>query len=289
MTKVSVIIPIYNVEDYLAKCLDSVIGQTYKNIEIICVEDCSTDNSAKILKEYEKKDSRIKIVYHETNKGLSAARNTGMDNSDGEYIYFIDSDDWIDSDYVENLLNAALETKSDIVVNTNAIRHYENSSELEHLANKTYDKAENTFIDAAPAIQNIIWNTWTHLWKRSFLEKIEARFPEGELIEDIYFQIITYIQTDKIYVIRKGQYHHNYHSGSIMTSLSKRAECDQIIKIINLALDFIESHNVNKFISLATIPAHIRRSIHEDQQIKMQQLCKRIITYDKAIQQKNED
>lgn len=107
MYKVSIIIPIYNVEQYLAQCLDSVINQTYKNIEIICVNDCSLDNSFRILDEYSKNDKRIKIINRENNGGLSAARNTGLDNASGKYIYFLDSDDWIDLDYIEKMLNAA--------------------------------------------------------------------------------------------------------------------------------------------------------------------------------------
>ena len=91
MPKISVIIPVYNVEKYLAECLTSVVNQTFKDIEIICVNDGSTDNSPKILKEFAQKDSRIKIINQE-NQGLSAARNTGLDVATGEYVSFIDSD-----------------------------------------------------------------------------------------------------------------------------------------------------------------------------------------------------
>ena len=95
MPKISVIVPIYNVEKYLAKCLDTILAQTFSDIEIICVNDGSTDNSRKILSEYAKKDSRIKIV-DKKNGGLSSARNAGMKVAQGEFISFIDSDDWID-------------------------------------------------------------------------------------------------------------------------------------------------------------------------------------------------
>lgn len=111
---ISVIIPVYNTGKYVSRCIDSVIDSTYRNIEIICVNDGSTDNSPSILKEYEKKDSRIKVVNKE-NGGLSSARNAGMDVANGEYITFLDSDDWIHRSYIEIMANAACSENADIV------------------------------------------------------------------------------------------------------------------------------------------------------------------------------
>lgn len=113
---ISVLLPAYNVEKYIAKCLETVINQTYKNIEIIIVDDCSPDSSGLIAEEFSKKDSRIKVIHHKENQGLSAARNTGIDNSNGEYITFIDSDDWVSKDYVEYLYKIITETESDIAM-----------------------------------------------------------------------------------------------------------------------------------------------------------------------------
>ena len=101
---VSVILPVYNVEKYLIKCLDSVIRQTYQKLEIILVDDGSTDSSGKICDEYANKDGRIK-VFHKKNGGLSDARNYGIERSTGEYLAFIDSDDYVDDDYIEFLMN----------------------------------------------------------------------------------------------------------------------------------------------------------------------------------------
>ena len=113
--QISVIVPIYNVEKYLAKCIDSIINQTLTNIEIILVNDGSTDNSRKIIDKYDKKDSRIKVI-HKKNGGQGSARNAGLDIAKGEYIGFVDSDDWIDSNMYENLYNAAISNNADIVV-----------------------------------------------------------------------------------------------------------------------------------------------------------------------------
>ncbi len=113
MAKVSVIVPVYNVEKYLEECIESLINQTLTDIEIICINDGSTDNSLKILEELQKKDNRIKII-NQKNSGVSSARNNGIENATGEYIGFVDSDDWIDSDYYEKLYNTAKKYNSDI-------------------------------------------------------------------------------------------------------------------------------------------------------------------------------
>lgn len=115
MIKVSVIIPVYNVEEYLKECLDSVINQTLKEIEIICIDDCSTDSSYSILEEYAKKDSRIVLIKNKENMGVGYNRNIGIKEAKGEYIGFIDSDDYISEDYYENLYNTAKKYNSDVV------------------------------------------------------------------------------------------------------------------------------------------------------------------------------
>ena len=113
--KITVIVPVYNVEHYLDKCLDSVIKQTYKNIEIIVVNDGSTDNSGEICQEYAQKDNRIVYIEKE-NGGLSDARNAGLDQMTGSYVTFVDSDDWIEQDYVETLYQKITEYQADIAI-----------------------------------------------------------------------------------------------------------------------------------------------------------------------------
>ena len=242
MYKVSIIIPVYNVEQYLAQCLDSVINQTYKNIEIICVNDCSLDNSFKILDEYSKNDKRIKIINRENNGGLSAARNTGLDNASGKYIYFLDSDDWIDLDYIEKMLNAAIKNEVEVVLNTNIIEHKLNQIEQQFAEHNTQNFIKDTFLDAKFCVWNIIWNSWAYLWKKSFLDKIKVRFPEGYINEDMYFQAITLINLDKIYVIRNSSYHYVIRDDSIC-GLQKNNNLKifkNLIKIMNKTVDFLQ-------------------------------------------------
>ena len=115
MEKVSIIIPVYNVEKYLPKCLESVLGQTYADLEIICVDDGTPDRSAAVILSYAEKDRRINLISQE-NQGLSGARNTGINAATGKYIVFLDGDDWIDPETVETAVNKAEENNTDVVM-----------------------------------------------------------------------------------------------------------------------------------------------------------------------------
>ena len=112
---ITIAVAVYNAEKYLRDCMDSVVNQTYQNLEIICVNDCSTDKSLEILEEYAAKDRRIKIITNSQNSGLGVTRNVGIDAAHGEYVLFIDSDDWLDLTACEKLLSKAKENNSDIV------------------------------------------------------------------------------------------------------------------------------------------------------------------------------
>lgn len=116
MDKVSIIVPVYNVEAYLARCIDSLIGQTYENIEILLVDDKSKDESARIIREYAKRDNRVKALFQENNQGVSAARNRGLDEMTGEWVCFCDSDDWYEKNFVEKMLMRAKDGCADYIV-----------------------------------------------------------------------------------------------------------------------------------------------------------------------------
>ena len=114
MDKISVVVPVYNVEKYLRKCIDSIINQTYKNLEIILVDDGSPDKCGEICDEYAKKDNRVKVI-HKKNAGVSSARNDGIDNATGEYIIFVDSDDWLEDNAIEIMVDKLNEYDYDCV------------------------------------------------------------------------------------------------------------------------------------------------------------------------------
>jgi glycosyltransferase involved in cell wall biosynthesis len=219
--KVSVIIPVYNVEPYLRRCLDSVIGQTLTNLEIICVNDCSSDNSERILKEYAAFDNRIKIVNRASNGGLSVARNTGMNTASGEYIYFIDSDDWIDSGYIEEMAKAAIFNNTEIIMNTNIICEFEDGKSKKYEIGISNDRTE--VISVTNNMEKLPQHAWDCLFRLSFLRSIKAEFPEGLMHEDIYFFWTVFIRLKKICLISFPAYHYFKRADSLTGQYSRTA------------------------------------------------------------------
>lgn len=245
---ISIIIPIYNVEKYLPKCLNSVINQTFADIEIICVNDCSPDNSSKILEEYKNADSRIRVITHKKNEGLSAARNTGIRYATGEYIFFLDSDDWIDNDYIEKIVKAIKTSKADIIINRSVITEKDEiTSRYIHPHAEVYQN--NTFINFKNAIEDLIWNAWTKTLKKSFVDKNNLNFPKGFINEDLYFHYTSLIYTNKIYLISESNYHYTSRDSSISTN--EKQKDIQTIKIFELIFDFYKKNNfIDKKIKL---------------------------------------
>ncbi len=180
---ITIIIPVYKVEKYINKCIDSIINQTYRNIEIILVDDGSPDNCGKICDDYAKNDERIKVI-HKKNGGLSDARNIGLKNSNGKYVLFVDSDDYIETFAVEYLYNLNRKYEADIAIGcTNLI--YENI-ENNNINNKNDTIKE---YNTQEALEAMLYNTeftnnaWNKLYKRDLFENIE--YPIGALYEDL--------------------------------------------------------------------------------------------------------
>jgi len=210
---VSVIIPIYKVEPYLIRCLDSILNQTYKNIEIILVDDGSPDNCPQICDEYAAKDNRI-IVIHQENGGLSAARNTGLDIAKGEYISFVDSDDWVHLQYIEVLLTSALKENADIIignhirVNNSLIQH-----EDKYLNIKSYRSLDalNILIYKAPDSFVV---SWSKLYKKELFNNV--RFPLKQIHEDEFTTYQLFFYSKKISYTSKTLYYYFQRPDSIM-------------------------------------------------------------------------
>ena len=169
MNKCSIIIPVYNVEKYLPKCLDSIVNQTYKNIEIICINDGSTDNSLKILEEYAQKDERIKIINQE-NQGVSVARNVGIDNATGDYILFVDSDDWIDRDTCK-ILKIELENEYyDLIIFNHSVVTKKSTRPTKYIGGNKFA-------------------FWAACYKTSIIKNNNIKFPKNiKISEDHFFK-----------------------------------------------------------------------------------------------------
>ena len=139
-SEISVIIPVYNAEKFIIKCLDSVINQTFQDIEIICIDDCSTDNSKQILKDFASKDSRIKTIFFDKNKKQGGARNAGLDIAQGKYVTFVDADDYIEPTMLEKMYKAAERNYCDLVIaNIKNVALDENSNNLKDKIDIYYD------------------------------------------------------------------------------------------------------------------------------------------------------
>ncbi len=232
---ISVVLPIYNVEDYLEKCMDSVLNQTYSNIEIILVDDGSPDSCPKMCDEYVKKDKRVKVV-HKENGGLSDARNAGIKASNGEYITFIDSDDYVDKDYIEFLYNTIKKENADIAIGAHRVL-YDSGKIIEKATH------ENSILKPKKVLERILYDdgidlsAWGKLYKISLFEDI--KFPKGRLFED---SATTYMLVDKSkkiainseskynYIIRKDSISNAKFSPKKMDLITSTREMSEYIK-----------------------------------------------------------
>lgn len=224
--KVSVVIPVYNVEKYLEKCLDSIINQTLKEIEIICINDGSSDGSLNILKEYQQKDSRIKVI-DKANEGVSIARNTGINVAVGDYISFIDSDDWIASNFLECLYNASNKYNSDIACSS-IIRVSKGKKRNKLIYKKeefTTDKDEKNELTKVP-IYSYIWNK---IYKREKLVQHKLEFPVGRVYEDVIWSIKAVYYLDGVVTVPESIYYYRKNPTSIMSTKSEKNVADYAV------------------------------------------------------------
>ena len=202
---ISVIVPVYDVEVYIRQCLDSIINQTYDNLEIILVNDGSPDRCGEICNEYANKDSRI-IVIHQENGGLSAARNAGLDIAHGEYIMFVDSDDWVESIYCEKALEMIFKHHVEMVIigYTNIYKNRSIDAKAKHSRMINSEEAiRHIVLNDEPSICNAVWNKIYH--KRLFQN---LRFPLGMIAEDAAIQYKLLHLSGKIYVLNQSFYNY---------------------------------------------------------------------------------
>lgn len=211
--KISVIVPIYKVEQYLPKCIDSIINQTYKNLEIILVDDGSPDNCGRICDEYAEKDDRIKVI-HQENMGLPGARNSGMDIASGEYIAFVDSDDWLELDMYECLLKQIIENETDAAYCGFFIEN--ETSEISTLPGKVIETNREFCgnIMRSGWIYSVVWNK---LMKRRCVA--QARFDDkADGTEDSFFWYGVRKNVNSICFYPKPLYHYNKMNDNSATS-----------------------------------------------------------------------
>lgn len=225
MPLISIIVPVYNVENYLSQCIESIINQTYRNIEIILIDDGSTDNSGKICDEYAEKDSRI-MVLHQSNGGHTKARQAGLAKSSGEYIAFIDSDDWIDNDLYEKMIRILNKFKVDIIESGHICEYGDKSIKELPVIDKGLYKDKKLFEELYPKMIcdeksvscGIHPSLWTKLFKRDCLAEILMDLDNDILIgEDAACVYAVLSEIKSIYVMDMTEYHYRRRNNSVVS------------------------------------------------------------------------
>lgn len=216
MPKVSIIIPVYNAETYLRECLDSVINQTFKDIEIICIDDCSTDNSIDILKEYTEKDNRIKIHVQKENQGQGIARNIALEMATGNYIMFLDPDDWLEITACEEAYNQIVKYDNDFVY-FNLYFEKNNCSYVDQARlNKFQQDLGNTHIEFHKLTYPFFGygESWYKIYNRDFLIKNNIKFSQERMAEDLPFYAQVIVNAKDASILNKPLYHYRIHQSN---------------------------------------------------------------------------
>ena len=239
--KVSIILPAYNVEKYLSKCIESIIKQTYKNIEIIIIDDGSTDNTYAIAEEYSKIDKRI-IVFYQENSGSGPARNIGIEKSTGDYIMFVDPDDWIDKHMISDYIYLQSKFETDIILSGYYENYFINNDVkiTEKKLNKKYLKNQllvrenylELFLEEAICAPTRI------LYKKEIIDKNHIRFPDLRRSQDIVFNYRYFNCIKSLYVTEKVYYHYRIQSSNYLLKLNK----DYYLTISRIYTEILDLH-----------------------------------------------
>ncbi|WP_022770282.1 glycosyltransferase family 2 protein [Butyrivibrio sp. NC2007] len=221
MKKVSIIVTVYNVQDYLPKCIDSILSQRYENLELILINDGSTDRSFSICEDYAQRDSRVKVI-SQPNGGISVARNRGIEAATGDYIVFVDGDDWIEGNFLERMVTVHEETGSDVTICNYTAFNQENTIFSFYVSPEdSYVKifTPNEWFQHIYGIENhstCFVVAWGKIYNKCLFEKL--LYPAGKIAEDDYSTYFTYLQADKITYVNEGLYIYRIHPNSITTS-----------------------------------------------------------------------
>lgn len=262
---ISIVVPVYNTSNYLSNCLDSLINQTYENLEIICVNDGSTDNSLDILKQYSNKDSRIKII-NQSNQGVSQSRNNALKNIKGEYVLFVDSDDFIDINTCEFAINKIKEKNVDVVLWT-YVREYKEKSLIKNVFEKdsiyfneidVYEKLYRRIFGLykeelmRPDHGDSIVPVWGKLYKSDIINDNDIRFIDYKKVaaEDAIFNMRYFYYVKSAYYEKKYYYHYRKNDNSLTRSYNPRL-IEQWNNLINYMNNEIKEKKLNDSFSSA--------------------------------------
>ena len=229
---VSIIIPVYNSEKYISKCLDSLINQTYKDYELLIVNDGSTDNSQNIINEYKNKYPEIIVLKEQENLGVAVTRNNAIEEAKGKYIMFIDNDDFVDKDYVETFVKEIEKNDYDVILGGYR-RPNKEGKIVKELKLPQEDWAK--FMIFAP---------WARIYKREYLIKNDIKFLHVNIGEDVFFNIQAMLISDKIKIIDYIGYNWFYNEQSVSNTKQKNINNLQIYKLLNSCYDILLKKNI---------------------------------------------
>ena len=228
MIKVSVIVPVYNVEKYLNKCLDSLLCQSLNDVEIVLVEDGGTDKSLEIAREYAEKHQNVKLIIHETNKGIGKTRNDGIGVAEGEYLTFVDSDDYVSSDYCEKFYEFAKENKLDFVSASTYLDHDGVITEYDAESFEISDMEHDPDI-----LVKMTYGPCNKMFRTSIIKGNDIRFEEKLKYEDLPF-VAKALKNSRFGFLDGYYYYYVIHGGSQTTTLTKKNyDIYQILNIVN--------------------------------------------------------
>lgn len=272
---ISVIVPIYNVESYLDKCIESIVNQTYQNIEIILIDDGSTDICPEKCDFWAIKEQRIKVI-HKENGGLSDARNAGIAIAQGEYVAFVDSDDWIETDFIENMLKRMIQDDSDVV--SSGVKWV---SEDDSLLNEV-TVAEDEIVDTHTAMREIIsdgklkQHVWNKLYKREQIADIP--FEKGKYHEDVFWSYQVFGRAKKISLMKASFYHYVQRSSSIMGEKYSVKRLDTLDAMLQrceyIKLNFPDLYNMALCSYISSCMYHLQCALRTQQDTSV---CNNII------------
>lgn len=272
---ISIIVPVYNVEKYLPDCLDSIINQSYINIEILCINDGSEDNSDRILKEYAQRDNRIR-VFEQENAGLSAARNVGVDYANGKYVLFVDSDDMLAANAVEHIVNKMEYDELDLLCFDVDLLNENSSWSIEE-----FDKYKNSFVrkyeynEVKSGSQLFVemqnngdfqQPVWLFCVKKSVLEQHDIRFEEGLLHEDVIYSVMCYLNSDKSACLNEKCYIYRVRANTLARIQGSKWRLDSLIWLYYLLLEQINKYQKNDLLveALCSYTKDLVRSIQTE-------------------------
>ena len=308
MAKISVIVPVYNAEKYLSKCIDSIINQTFKDIEIILINDGSTDRSIEICKSYKEKYDNIRFI-SQSNKGVSAARNLGIDNAVGEYISFVDADDWITDDMYGRLYKKVKDENADLAIYNCTLEKNDETIYKETGVGLDVLERNNIINIIIPKIINPDKNNISlrgpciYLYKRELLTKYKIYFPKGIHIgEDLIFNLNIVLNANKLVNIKEYFYHYRIYQESSNRSYNKNSlkAHESIVKnvesiinkdIININEDIYNDICIMKMKYINTMLGNECKSSNKNKLIykvkKINDICNSFIVKDVYSNRKN--